>query len=153
MYTFINGLFQLKPYMLTRFSTENFRIVVEVTAKNKQACLDGLNKTLTCLVEASCCVPVMIYTQPTRYQWKIIQAASSQSTQRHVRSSSNPGHTSNMSMTSPEMRSTTWQQNSSIKNKYRKSTTPQLGETKFSESKSYYGQSNNNPRHSRNASR
>ena len=65
METFIIGLFQLKPYMLTQFSINNFRIVVEVTAKNKQACLNGLNKTLTCLVEAGCCVPVMIYTQPS----------------------------------------------------------------------------------------
>ena len=31
MYTFINGMFQLKPYMLTRFSMDNFRIVVEIT--------------------------------------------------------------------------------------------------------------------------
>ena len=73
MDTFIKGLFQLKPYMLTQFSINNFRIVVEVTAKNKQACLNGLNKTLSCLVREGCCVPVMIYTQPSPWQYALLQ--------------------------------------------------------------------------------
>lgn len=73
MDTFIKGLFQLKPYMLTQFSINNFRIVVEVTAKNKQACLNGLNKTLSCLVREGCCVPVMIYTQPSPRQYALLQ--------------------------------------------------------------------------------
>ena len=67
MRNFMNGLFQLKPYLITSYSLNVFRIVVEIViGKHQKACLKGLQQVVQYLAEYDCKVPLMIYTQPSK---------------------------------------------------------------------------------------
>ena len=60
----MKGLIDLKPYLVTRYSLERVRVVVEVVlGKNHKQCLKGLTSIIDYLAEQDAKIPVMIYFQ------------------------------------------------------------------------------------------
>lgn len=60
MRDFVSEIFQLKPYLMTSFSLNNFRVVIEVMEGN-QSSLTGLITIVNQFYEAACRVPIMIF--------------------------------------------------------------------------------------------
>ena len=62
---FLESLFQLKPNLLTSYSLDKFRIVVEISQEMNQErilkAFNSLERTISQLNEFSCKVPVLVY--------------------------------------------------------------------------------------------
>jgi len=65
MKLFLQGLFKLKPYLMTSKSFANFRIVIElVRGEEHWSCMQGLSQLIDFLTENAAKVPVLIYAEP-----------------------------------------------------------------------------------------
>ena len=64
MKEFLQGLFHMKPYLMTSKAIQNFRIVVELVRSDHKSCLQGLNQIVDFLGEIKTKIPVMIYAEP-----------------------------------------------------------------------------------------
>ena len=62
MQNFIFEVFSLKPYLVTAFAINNFRLVIEVMAGRKlNSCIKSAVTIVGLLQEIGCKVPVMLF--------------------------------------------------------------------------------------------